>query len=147
MSNVVKFSQFAPAKTIFNGLLDELFTRNLGDFVGTDFSVSQPAFNILENQDGFKVEVAAPGFAKENFKISLDGDILTISAEVTDKKEKEDGRYNRREFNFSAFKRSFTLPKSVHAEQISGAYEQGILTVSIPKREETKPVTKTINIA
>ncbi len=150
----VKFNPFAPAalQTV-NHLFDEVLHRNigdvLGDFVGAaDFAHTHPAVNIIENANSFKIELAAPGLSKEAFKIHLEKGQLTISA--TQKAETEtpnptETRYTRREFNYSTFKRNFQLPENVDATQIKAAYEQGVLTLTIPK-VEPKNLTQSIEI-
>ncbi len=101
---------------------------------------SMPAVNVLEDNDGFEIQVAAPGLGKKDFKIDLDNTLLTISSERTfsDKEEKE-GRFMRREFGYGKFKRSFSLPDSADGEKIKASYHEGILHISIPKKEEAKP--------
>lgn len=103
-------------------------------------SFSMPAVNVLEDNDGFQIEVAAPGLGKKDFKIDLENNLLTISSEktFTDKEEKE-GRFMRREFAFGKFKRSFSLPDSADGEKINASYREGVLHISIPKKEEAKP--------
>ena len=99
-----------------------------------------PSVNIKENTDAFEVEVAAPGFDKSDFNIELNNDILTISSEnQTENEVKEDEKITRREFSYQSFSRSFTLPELVEDEKISAKYENGILSIKIPKKEEAKP--------
>jgi HSP20 family protein len=99
-----------------------------------------PSVNIKENVDLFEVEMAIPGMEKEDFKVELNNSILTISAEKKSEEEvKENERYTRKEFSYSSFSRSFTLPELVESDKIEAKYDKGILTVSIPKREEAKP--------
>ena len=101
---------------------------------------SIPAVNIQETEDMFKVEVAAPGKTREDFNIELDNDVLTISAE--EKKENEttekNGKFTRKEFSYSNFKRAFSLPETVNSEEISASYENGVLMINPPKKEEAK---------
>ena len=105
---------------------------------------SIPAVNIQETEESFSVEVAAPGKTKEDFNIELENDVLTISSE--DKKENEttekNGRYTRKEFSYSTFKRAFSLPDSVDSEKISAQYNNGVLEIMLPKREEAKVQAK-----
>ncbi|PTX58942.1 heat shock protein Hsp20 [Kordia periserrulae] len=121
-------------------IFDELFQTDW--FGGTMNPIANrgniPAVNIKETEDDFSLEVAAPGKTKEDFQLSLDHDVLTISTE--DKKEettKEDN-YTRREFSYAAFQRSFKLPQAVNKEEINATYTNGILHVTLPKREEDK---------
>ena len=101
---------------------------------------SIPAVNIQETEDNFTVAVAAPGKTKKDFNIELDNDILTISSESKQENEEKEnqGRYTRREFSYSNFKRAFSLPDSVNSEKIAASYNNGVLEITLPKREEAK---------
>jgi HSP20 family protein len=120
----------------------------MGDFFGRDLmqnffedqtGISMPAVNVVENNDNFRIEVAAPGLEKKDFKIDLENNLLTISSEKEERNEsKEEGKYMRREFSYSNFRRSFSLPNSVDAEKISANHRDGILNITIPKKEEAK---------
>jgi HSP20 family protein len=102
-------------------------------------SVRTPALvNTKETKENFKLEVAAPGFNKDNFKLEVEDQILTISAENTENKTDENEKWTRKEYHFADFKRSFTLPKTVDAEKIKAEYKDGILYVTLPKMEEGK---------
>ncbi|MFD0861285.1 Hsp20/alpha crystallin family protein [Sungkyunkwania multivorans] len=105
-------------------------------------SRSVPAVNIKEDEEGFSIELAAPGLKKEDFNISLDNDVLTISTEKETKSEEVEGQYTRREFSYSSFERSFNLPETVNTEAINASYEDGVLAIALPKREEAKPEPK-----
>ena len=132
MSTLVK-TQFAPKHfTQFFGkdLLNELYAPA--------FSGSVPAVNVVEGKDGFKIEVAAPGLQKSDFKLNLEKNQLTISAHKEQTEEENDEKYTRREFKYTSFQRTFTLPNSVNGENIAANYADGILSVSLPKREEAK---------
>ena len=107
-----------------------------------------PAVNIIENKDGFKLEVAAPGLAKEDFKINLDQNKLTVSSNKESSEEQKEDRYVRKEFTSYSFSRSFSLPQTVDQDKIEASHANGILTISIPRREEAKqkePRTVSIN--
>ena len=126
----------------------DIFNRDLSNFSLTDTTL--PAVNIREKHDNFEVEMAAPGMKKDDFKIELDGNLLTISSEKTDQHEEKEGeKYTRREFSYQSFQRSFNLPKEVvDAEKIKARYENGVLQLVIPKREEVKQKPRrTIQIA
>jgi len=97
-----------------------------------------PAVNISENEDSFMLEMAAPGMQKSDFKINLDNNVLTLSSEKQDEKEENNENFSRKEFNYSSFSRSFTLPKSIDFDKIKADYKDGILKVSLPKREDAK---------
>jgi HSP20 family protein len=146
MNQIVKFRPFPATKVFSNGLLDEFFNRNFSDFVGSDAVVNQPAVNVVETKDNFRVEIAAPGFDKQDFSITTEKDYVTIEAKREASTEKEGERYTRREFRFETFKRSYKLPETVNQDLISAVYENGILNVTLPKKEEVKPVTKAIAI-
>ena len=106
-----------------------------------------PAVNIIENENGFRVEVAAPGLSKEDFKLNLEHNSLTISAHKEHKNEETAEKFTRKEFSFQSFSRAFTLPNSVNSEQIQATYVDGILKVELPKREESKPILRAIEVA
>lgn len=119
------------------------FGRDMNDFFNTSLSwVSNvPAVNVVEHADGFRIEVAAPGLKKENFKLNLNHNNLTISASQESQKEESDTRnekYTRREFSYSSFQRTFTLPTSIDADKIQATYTDGVLKIDVPKREEAK---------
>jgi len=116
-----------------------------GNYSSTDTTL--PKVNIKENDNGFVVEIAAPGMKKEDFNILLDKDLLTISSEKNEETD-DSSTYLRREFDYQSFQREFTLPDTADGEKIKGAYRDGILTISIPKKEEAKPrPAKTIRIS
>ena len=122
---------------------DDFFNRSLSNWGLTNFSdagTTLPAVNIRETEDSYEVEMAAPGMKKEDFKIELDNNILTISSEKTDEYEdNEKEKYSRREFSYQSFQRSFTLPKEVvDDEKIGAQYQNGVLRLTIPKKEEAK---------
>lgn len=147
MTNIVKFQPVPTTKPLFNGFLDDVFNRNITSFLGSDGVLNQPAVNIVETGDSFKLEFAAPGYDKQDFTINVENDFLTVSASRETKNEETNERYTRREFSVASFKRSFKLPKTVNQEAIAAVYENGILNVTLGKKEEAKPVVKTIQIA
>ncbi|WP_134088103.1 Hsp20/alpha crystallin family protein [Olivibacter sp. XZL3] len=122
--------------------LDDLFASNLFDWGTSDFSSTQttiPSVNIRETHDNFEVEMAAPGMDKSDFKVELDGNTLTISSTKQHEHEDKHEGYSRKEFSYQSFQRSFTLPKDVVDEDKIGAqYENGLLRLTIPKKEEAK---------
>lgn len=97
-----------------------------------------PAVNISENKDTYNVSLAVPGKKKKDFKIDVQGDLLTISAESEELKEEKDEKFTRKEYNFSSFSRSFTLPQEVNKEKIEANYEDGVLKLILPKSENKK---------
>lgn len=104
-------------------------------------ALTVPAVNVSENTKNYKLSLAAPGMKKDDFKIDVDGSMLTISAERKQEKEEKDEKYTRKEYNYSSFSRSFTLPDEVNKEKIEALYENGILKLVLPKNEETKRTT------
>lgn len=123
-------------------VFDDMFKTDWlgGTTNGSNIGTSVPAVNIKESDDNFVVAVAAPGKTKDDFKIELDNGVLTISSEKKQENEtnEKDGRYTRREFSYSSFRRAFSLPDSVDNEKISASYNNGVLEISLPKREEAK---------
>ena len=103
-------------------------------------SLTVPAVNITENKEDYKLSVAAPGLKKDDFKIDVEGNMLTISSEKENRQEPKEGeRYSRREFSYQSFQRVFELPVHVvDAEHIQAKYENGLLHLVIPKKEEAK---------
>lgn len=132
-------------------LFDRFFDGDMFDWNNRNFSSTNttlPSVNIKDNADAFTVEVAAPGFEKGDFKIELNRNVLTISSEKEVKNETKEGEvFTKREFSYQSFSRSFTLPQIADGDKIEANYSSGILTVSIPKREEAKPKpARTIDI-
>jgi len=125
----------------FNRFLDD-------DFFNRDWGLSNfsdagtlPAVNIKETKNDFEVEMAAPGMKKEDFKVEVDGNTLTISSERSEQREENNGdeKFSRREFSYQSFQRSFSLPKDVvDDDNIQASYENGVLKLRIPKKEEAK---------
>ncbi len=127
----------------FPVLFNDFFTRDMYDWNQSNFSNSGttvPSVNIKETKETFEVELAAPGMKKDDFKIHLDGNLLTISSESDSGfEEQEESIYSRKEFSYQSFQRSFTLPKDVvDSDKINAKYEGGVLHLTIPKREEAK---------
>ncbi len=101
--------------------------------------LTSPAVNIKENEDGYAIELASPGMKKEDFKINLNQDLLSISVDKEKNSEEEKDNYTRKEYSFSSFSRTFTLPDAADTDSINAEYTDGILKVLISKREEAKP--------
>jgi HSP20 family protein len=120
----------------------DLFNRFLNDDFENYFGKRNcgylPAANVIEKEDSFEVEFAAPGLNKEDFKINVENNVLTVSSEKEQVKEEKEKNYTRREFAYGAFTRSFALPKTIDIDKIGAAYENGILKVTLPKKEEAK---------
>ncbi len=134
-----------------NNFFDDFFTKELFDFNNAGFAqsgITQPSVNVKDMDEGFEIQVAAPGMKKEDFTVNLERNVLTISSEKqTQNEEKDkDGNFSRREFNYSSFRRSFTLPEAVEHENIEAAYEDGLLKITVPKKEKSTQMLKTIEV-
>ncbi|KAA0990529.1 Hsp20/alpha crystallin family protein [Dyadobacter aurulentus] len=132
MSTLVK--HFATPSYLNGFLSKDLFP----EFNTPAFSGSVPAVNVVESKEGFRIEVAAPGLQKSDFKLNLEKNQLTISAQKEQKTEENEEKYTRREFKYNSFQRTFTLPNSIDGEKIEANYSEGILNIALPKREEAK---------
>ncbi|HKZ66389.1 MAG TPA: Hsp20/alpha crystallin family protein [Chitinophagaceae bacterium] len=143
MPNLIKSNRtIAPWNDFLN--VDNFFNTGLLSRWEKDF----PAVNIAENEKSYSVEVVAPGFKKEDFKLKVEDDILTISAESKSEKE-EDGKdkeYTRREYSYSSFTRSFRLPDNVKDDSIAASYHDGILKLELPKSKVQVKASKEIAI-
>jgi len=127
----------------FSDVFDSIFN----DTFFTDRMVARvPAANISESEDHYHVELAAPGLKKEDFKIGLERNVLTVSVETQNEERDVQKNYGKREYSYSSFVRSFTLPESANAENIEASYTDGILKIDIAKREEAKIVRRQIEI-
>ena len=120
--------------------LDDVFNRDLPSVYTSNFNtgITLPQVNIKETADAFVVDMAVPGLKKSDFHIDLDNQLLSISTELKEDKEHKEENYTRREFGYSSFKRTFTLPESVNDEKINASYNEGVLSVILPKKEEAK---------
>lgn len=119
---------------------DDLFMNDFPSFFSSNFNtgISLPKVNIKETSDIYVVEMAVPGMKKSDFNINLDDKMLSISTEREESKEDKDETYTRREFGYSSFKRTFTLPDSVDEGKVNASYNEGILSIHLPKKEEAK---------
>ena len=116
-----------------------------GNLFGRTMKV--PAVNITEHKNEYLVSLAAPGLKKEDFRIDVEGNMITISSEKKDTIEEKDEKFTRKEYSYSSFSRSFTLPDEVNMEKIEAMYEDGVLKISLPRREEAKkPESKHIAV-
>lgn len=142
--NIVKKNVDLPS------IFDELFPADWFGGIANQVAntTNTPAVNIKETENDFVLEVAAPGKAKEDFELSLDHDVLTISTEEKKEDETVKDNYTRKEFSYASFKRSFKLPQMINKKEINATYVNGILNVVLPKREEDKVKPKrTIEIS
>lgn len=126
---------------------DQFNTFFNDDFFRKEPVNARPLVNIHETETGFGIELAAPGLSKEDFHIDLDKNLLTISADKKAETTEGESTYTKREFNYFSFTRTFTVPETVDTEAIKGSYENGILTVSLPKKAEVQKAKRAIEIA
>ncbi len=128
---------------LFPSLLNRFFEGDLMDWSSSNFAGSNstlPAVNIKETDHDYMIELAAPGMKKDDFKVNYDNGRLTISSEIKDENEEKNGNYTRKEYSYRSFQRSFTVPETiVNGEKINAKYSDGILHVTLPKRDEIKP--------
>ena len=103
---------------------------------------SLPAVNIITSEDQFDIELATPGNKKADFQIEVEDDVLIISSETVSQSRDTETSYERKEFGYNSFQRSFNIPESVNTDKISATYKEGVLTVSLPKKEEALPQPK-----
>ena len=141
---VVRFKNRPNGNVAFNNLLSDLFPQT-PSLYQQDLRQAVPV-NIRENEKQYLLDVVAPGLLKEDFKISLDNNLLTVSFEKKEETVNEGEKQLRTEYKLQSFKRSFTLDEKVNAEGISAQYVNGVLTLNLPKKEDVKPATKQISI-
>ncbi len=127
---------------VLSRLFDDFWNDTSFDWNNRNFSSTSttiPSVNIKETENDYEVEMAAPGMKKEDFKITLDGNLLMISSEKRSDNEEQNEQYTRKEFSYQSFQRSFQLPKDVvDEESIQARYENGVLRLIVPKKEEAK---------
>ncbi len=130
--------------------LNDIWSEDMNSVFRSNFNegMTLPKVNIKETPESFEVQMAVPGLKKDNFNISVENEELLISAEIEENKEETNEEYTRREFGYASFRRSFILPETVDGDKIKANYEDGILNVVLPKKEEAKPKpARTIKIS
>lgn len=135
--NAPTFGQFPGLGNLVNEILNEELPSTLRSNFNRGMTL--PKVNIKESPESFEVQMAVPGFKKDNFNISIENEELLISAEVKEDKEGTGEEFTRREFSYASFQRSFVLPETIDGDKIKARYEEGILSVMLPKKEEAKP--------
>jgi HSP20 family protein len=144
----VKFN-LQPFEKNLNSLMEDLFT-DLPELFKNDFNKSAwkgfAPVNVKEYDNAYELELVAPGFSKEDFKINLENDILTVSAEKKAEEKKENVKQVRSEYSFRSFKRSFTINEKIDATTIDAKYVNGVLILNLPKKAEVKASAKEIKI-
>jgi HSP20 family protein len=139
MSLIVRNKSLLPTVSDFFDT-GRLFRPSIFDFDGDldfDSSLVVPEANIIENTKDYRVEIAAPGLEKKDFNVTVQDGMLTISAEKKEEKKEDTKNYRRREFSYNSFSRSFTLPDNLLADKIDAKYENGVLRLTLPKKEVT----------
>jgi len=139
---MMRFSPYSPLSDLFQDLFGDSSKEKM-EYKNYECA---PSANILENNQGFELQLAIPGIQKEDVKISLEKNILNVSSEKEAAKIDEDTRFTRREFVFGTFSRSFTLPDTIDTDKIGADFKDGILKITLPKRAETK-ICKEIKIS
>lgn len=140
--NLINFNRL-PRHAAWNDLLNEVFHNRQH----TNRFSNKPAINIRELKDGYAIELAAPGLKKEDFEIKVEKDQLLVTATKKEAESKEKENFKRKEFNYLNFKRSFHLPETLDADKIEASYEAGILTLTVPKKEEEIVKAKVIAVS
>ncbi len=132
-------------KPVLNRLFDDFFSMN--DIYKNSIMAKTPAANIIEEEQQFLIEIAAPGLKKDDFKIKMDKLVLNISVEKEQNQEENESNYTKREFSYTSFSRGFNIPETIDVEKIEAAYEKGILIIKLPKKEEAVLKSREIKIS
>ena len=127
----------------FNDIFESFFNDS---FISDRMTSRVPAVNICETEDGYHIELAAPGLTKEDFKINLEKHMLNISAEKRTEQTQNDKKYDRKEYNYTSFTRSFALPDTADDENINAEYNNGILDIKVAKKETAKLESREISV-
>jgi HSP20 family protein len=143
--NLVKFNE--GNRSLLSPGFNDIFESFFNDSLSSDRMMSRiPAVNVWETDGEYKIEMAAPGPWKEDFKISLDRNLLHISVEKKDEHPENNKQYNKREYNYTSFVRSFALPYSADDAHIEAEYHDGVLKINVAKKEEAKIASRQIEI-
>jgi len=143
----VKFHPNQTRRPNFNTIFNEIMNHSFPTVATNQGLKTRPATNVVETNESFELALAIPGLSKEAINIDIEKEVLTISAKKENTEEKEDKKYMRQEFNYADFKRVFQLPETVDTLAIDAKYQNGILTLVLPKKEEAKDKgPQTINV-
>lgn len=136
-------SNFPLMKPAGNGpfWLDTLFNSAFGQMIGNDLPASSPSVNIIDKENSFELQLAAPGMDKSDFNVQVINDQLVVSAEKKTESSEERPKYMRKEFMYTSFKRSFNLHQQIETDKIEASYENGILKLHLPKKEDVVKLT------
>ena len=138
MKLIKRTNNWLPASSFF---FDDFVGRDLVNWFD-NYQYNVPAVNVRETEDNFELELAVPGMSKKDFKVEFENDVITISSEKKESKEEgnKNDNFHRKEFSYQGFSRSFSLPENtVDGDKIRASYENGVLKIEIPKKEEVKP--------
>lgn len=135
---LVKWNRNENDLPVFSNFFDNFLNRETDEIFGNSWVRKMPSVNIKETEESYKIEVAVPGLNKEDFRVNLENNMLTIEGSKESNHEEKNEKYTRKEFDYNAFKRSFTLPNSADTEKIDANYTNGILYLTIHKKEEAK---------
>ncbi|MDO6518207.1 Hsp20/alpha crystallin family protein [Zobellia uliginosa] len=143
--SLMKFNKRPWGNLVSNDFFNNDDFFNGGSWLG---KLEEPAMNVKENDDNFEIELAAPGYDKKDFNVSIDNGCLNISAENSNVKKEEEDNYSRKEFSYTSFQKSLRLPESVADDKIKASYKDGVLKFKIAKKEEAKKHSpKTVEIS
>ncbi|MBD1431415.1 Hsp20/alpha crystallin family protein [Sphingobacterium sp. DN00404] len=144
---LIKFPNKTVNSDVVNPYVNSFFDNFFNDSFISDRLVTRvPAVNIAETEKAYEISLAAPGLQKSDFKINVDKNLITISAEKKEESSSEDKLYSKKEFNFSSFTRSFSLPESVNYNDIEAAYTDGVLQVTVGKKEDAIVAKRLIDV-
>jgi HSP20 family protein len=142
----VNFNNNNSGQKILSNLVDELFYE-IPATLGREWNAAFPPVNIYETKDAYHLELSAPGRSKEDFSLNIENGLLTISFEKKEEAKTEDFKTVRKEFSFKGFKRSFNLDERIDTAAIQAKYENGVLKLYLPKKEQSKESSKTIIVS
>ena len=131
----------------FDGLFNDFLNTSFPEILKDEFVAHRPAVNVKEIENGFLLDLAVPGLKKEDIDIKIEEEVLTISGKTKSEEKVNEEKYSRQEFNYASFSRSFTLNDSIDVDNIKANHENGILSITLPKKEEVKPESRVIEIA
>ena len=131
---MIKYKNQRPS--LFNLFFDDFATKELVN--NTKPMARVPKANIIENENSFEIQLAAPGATKDDFKVEIDDDLLKISSEIQSSELEKKKTFHRKEFSYQSFARSFRLPDNVDSNKIEASYERGVMTITLPKTKDSK---------
>ncbi len=138
---LVKWNPGYLRRPFSSDLFEDFFNTNIPNVSWKGNFSKVPAVNVIESNDGYNIEIAAPGLKKDDFKVGVEHDTLTISVEKDLEKEETETKYTRREYGYTSFSRSFSLPDTVDADKIDAKYNDGILNITLPMKKGTNKET------